>query len=222
MKYVKYISAGITGLSGCCGLGELYRTRAVYETDVQREAVMKYAADRVYISEYKSVMKEMRSSACLWEVVHKLTNIESLPISVPLEMAYAAILSRAADLHPRKAGYIMSDNIDGTGDVHTGDLGIRTFAGFLGKHPELGSVQSLPPFMSIRPQPSQLKVWLFVPNWEGVERFIAHHRSEVKAFIKEARYVQKAAEEASANRKTSRSPTARSLDAWTEERVRGE
>lgn len=167
---------------GCCGLFEIYRLKASYETEKERDARTKALMD-AGIAQGAKVQK----SEALHKLLRSMTEAE-YGWSVPIEWGFAAVLDKLDRNTPPNL-FFMSDNLDEDGDVHTGAFSTKNFVAWL-KEMDVGALHETPPQKSHRGGAHPLQVWVWHPDWDKVREVTSHCMTLALDYYKEIESVE--------------------------------
>lgn len=189
-KLLKSTSWKYSQLHGSCGVFELYRLKASYETETERDHRL-----AILRNEAVPIIPVLKGNT-LSDQLRAFTD-SSMGWSIPVEWGFTAVLDKL--YNGTKANLIvMTDNIDDDGDVHIGPFGTKHFAKWVMEN-DLGDVHETPPRKSHRGRQPHLQVWVWHPNWENISTIITKCRMLALEYYKEIKNVEKEFEALRAN-----------------------
>lgn len=168
--------------NGCCGMHELYRLKASYETMADAEERHKHMVTMGI------PMTLVATAPYLHELVHNMLE-STMCWPIPVEWGYTHILSKL--YHGARSNIIvMSDNMDDEGDVHIGPFGTKHFAKWV-QTMDIGDVHEVPARKSHRGSGHMLQVWVWHPDWNKVSTLVKQCLVLAREYFKEIEDAEK-------------------------------
>jgi len=175
---------------GCCGLYELYRLKATYETEAERSA-----RHDAFITCGVVQGGPVKRACKLHEQVEQFTKA-GMGWSIPVEWGFAAILDKlrgvGRGLEDRSGGpniVMLSDNMEDEGDVHIGPFGTKHFVAWI-KDMDIGPVHETPMRKSHKASARNLQVWIWHPDYDKIKTVCAQAYELTTAYLKEIANVE--------------------------------
>lgn len=168
---------------GCCGLYEVYRLKASYESEKAREKRIKG-----YLKDPISTIRTVEECNHLAQQLAEFSDSE-MRWSYPIEWGFAGVLDRMnRGVQPNLI--YMSDNMDAEGDVHTGPFSTKNFVSWI-KEMDIGDIHETPPRPSHRGGNHPIQVWVWHPEWDKIEEVVNHCHDLARDYYKEIKNVEK-------------------------------